>query len=235
MNTEDIVRGQLKQEVKRLFSHKWGVAILMALGIYIFDVLSTMVQSYYQSQVQLDNGNNVVTNFSGKYQVIIFLLSTLSTFVAVAASYGYLDWLNSNQQPSSPSKTSFMVFTKKYFTSTLAIFVLKTIFIFFWSLLLVIPGIIKGYSYSQAFLVYKSHVDAGDQNVSYLDCITESRRLMNGHKWDYFVLQISFIGWYLLGFLTLGIGLIWVVPYASATYSNFYRHLIADANIQLAS
>lgn len=58
---------------------------------------------------------------------------------------------------------------------------------------------------------------------------------MNGHKWDYFVLQISFIGWYLLGFLTLGIGLIWVIPYASATYSNFYRHLIADANIQLAS
>ncbi|WP_252893500.1 hypothetical protein [Lentilactobacillus senioris] len=51
MNTEDIVRGQLKQEVKRLFSHKWGgVAILMALGIYIFDVLSTMVQSYYQSK-----------------------------------------------------------------------------------------------------------------------------------------------------------------------------------------
>lgn len=225
MNPEYITRGQLKQEVKHLFAHKWSVAILTSLGVYIFNVLSIMVSSYYQNQVQLNNGNNIAVTFNGKYQVILFLFSTLTTFAAVAASYGYLNWLNSKQQPVNPAQTSFMTFTKTYFTSTLALFVLTKILTFLWTLLFIIPGIIKRYSYSQAFLIYKSHVDAGDSDISYLDCITESRRIMDGHKWEFFVLQLSFIGWYILGSIPFGIGLIWVIPYVSATNANFYRHL----------
>lgn len=51
---------------------------------------------------------------------------------------------------------------------------------------------------------------------------------MNGHKWELFVLELSFIGWYLLGFVTLGIGLLWVVPYYNAVHADYYRALAGD-------
>lgn len=233
MNTYFVTRKQLKQEVKQLFSHKWGIAILMSLGGYIFGILNNVIQNYHQKQVQEQlqaSGNiNVIDLFgNGQYQVIFFVLTALTTFTAVAASYGYLDWLNSKQQPDQPAKISFQTFSKKYFTSTLAIFLFRLIFIFLWLLLFIIPGIIKAYSYSQAFLIYKTHVDNGDSDICFLDCITESRQLMDGHKWDFFVLQLSFLGWYILGAIPFGIGLIWVIPYISATTTNFYRHLLLD-------
>ncbi|WP_054645633.1 DUF975 family protein [Secundilactobacillus oryzae] len=94
-----------------------------------------------------------------------------------------------------------------------------------WTLLFVIPGIIKSFSYSQAFLVYKDAVDHDNADMSYLAAITKSRELMNGHKWEYFVLQLSFIGWAILAVIPLGLGFLWLTPYINATNANFYRHL----------
>lgn len=94
-------------------------------------------------------------------------------------------------------------------------------FVFLWSLLLVIPGIIKALAYSQTFFVLKDHPEYG-----ILQAITESRKLMDGYKWKYFLLQLSFIGWVLLAILTLGIGLLWVIPYMNASYATFYQNLV---------
>ena len=65
--------------------------------------------------------------------------------------------------------------------------------------------------------------------VSALDCITESRKMMDGHKWEYFVLQLSFIGWGILSILSLGIGFLWLNPYANATYATFYDNLTENS------
>lgn len=56
--------------------------------------------------------------------------------------------------------------------------------------------------------------------------ITRSRQLMYGHKMDYFLLVLSFLGWDLLGVLTLGIGFLWIAPYQNATYAAFYNDLV---------
>lgn len=94
------------------------------------------------------------------------------------------------------------------------------LFTFLWSLLLYVPGIIKAISYSQAMLIV-----AENPKISAREAINRSKEMMEGHKMDYFVLSLSFIGWILLGCITLGIAFIWVTPYMQATLINFYNDL----------
>lgn len=94
------------------------------------------------------------------------------------------------------------------------------LFTFLWSLLFVIPGVIKGYSYSMSLFIL-----AENKGKPALECINESKAMTNGHKMELFVLGLSFIGWGLLCTITLGIAGIWVVPYMEATYTNVYNSL----------
>lgn len=98
--------------------------------------------------------------------------------------------------------------------------ILVGIFTFLWSLLLVIPGIIKAISYSMSYYIRIDHPE-----YTPLQTITASRRLMQGHKMEYFLLQLSFIGWLLLGTLCCGVGLLWVNAYKQAANAHFYEQL----------
>lgn len=97
---------------------------------------------------------------------------------------------------------------------------LRDVYIFLWSLLLIIPGIIKSISYSQTTFILKDHPE-----LSYNGAIDRSMEMMVGHKMDYFLLCLSFIGWILLAILTMGIGNLWLLPYIRTTLANFYEEL----------
>lgn len=99
--------------------------------------------------------------------------------------------------------------------------ILQGIFVFLWSLLLFIPGIIKSISYSQTFYILRDHPE-----YSILEAISESRRKMVGFKWKYFLLGLSFIGWGILCLFTLGIGFLWLIPYFSTAMATFYEQVI---------
>lgn len=99
---------------------------------------------------------------------------------------------------------------------------LRNLFTALWSLLFVIPGIIKSLSYAMApFLM------AEDTTLSARAAIQLSQEKMKGHKWELFCLGFSFIGWNLLSALTLGIGSIFLNPYINAAYAAFYRDKIS--------
>ncbi len=102
---------------------------------------------------------------------------------------------------------------------------LVTLFTTLWSLLFIIPGIVKYYSYSMAYFIANDHPEY-DWNT----CIKESMRLTNGHKMDLFVLDLSFIGWYFVGALCLGIGTLWVAPYHFASKQNYYEAILGLQN-----
>ncbi len=104
-----------------------------------------------------------------------------------------------------------------------------TLFICLWYLLLIIPGIIKAYSYSMTYFIL-----AENKGMSVLEAITLSRKMMNGHKMDLFLLFLSFIGWFLLVVITFGIAGIWVYPYFYATLTNFYLSVKEDYMSKLA-
>ncbi|MBR5539365.1 MAG: DUF975 family protein, partial [Clostridia bacterium] len=73
---------------------------------------------------------------------------------------------------------------------------------------------------------------AENKGIAALDAITQSKNMMEGHKMDYFVLSLSFIGWYFVGSLTFGIAFIWIIPYMSATYVNFYNAIKPVATVE---
>ena len=106
------------------------------------------------------------------------------------------------------------------FWSAFKVTFLVGLFTYLWSLLFIVPGIVKGISYSMS-----TYILAENKGKKALECIKESKEMTNGHKGELFVLVLSFFGWYLLGCITLGIAFIWIVPYMSATYANAYQSL----------
>lgn len=95
---------------------------------------------------------------------------------------------------------------------------------FLWFLLLIIPGIIKFYAYSQV-----PYILADNPNIGYKRAVELSRQMTHGHKFQMFVLDLSFIGWILLGLLALGIGVLFVQPYINATKAELYLKLRNNA------
>jgi len=95
---------------------------------------------------------------------------------------------------------------------------------FLWFLLLIIPGIIKSYAYSMV-----PYILADNSNIGYQRALELSNNMTEGHKFDMFVLDLSFIGWYLLGGLLFGIGALFVRPYDDATKAELYMVLRDNA------
>ena len=94
------------------------------------------------------------------------------------------------------------------------------IYIFLWSLLLIVPGIIKALAYAMVPFILED-----EPTLSAEETLRRSSTMMAGHKWDLFVLYLSFIGWWFLSILTLGIGFFFLTPYVRATVSSFYEDL----------
>ncbi len=101
-----------------------------------------------------------------------------------------------------------------------AISLLLLLFIFLGGILLIIPGIIMALGYSMVFYIY-----ADNQDLTPMDYLEKSRKMMKGYKWNYFVFGLSFIGWILFSIITLGIGLIWTVPYVCIAEAIYYDEL----------
>jgi len=109
---------------------------------------------------------------------------------------------------------------KKNFGTALVAYLLKAIFVFLWTLLLIIPGIIAAISYSQVFYIL-----AEDDSISGTDALKKSKEMMYGYKWKYFCLRLRFIGWFLLCIWSLGIGFLWLTPYITISCANFYEDI----------
>jgi len=97
---------------------------------------------------------------------------------------------------------------------------LQGLFITLWGFLFVVPGIIASYRYRLAYYIMLDDPDKGA-----LQCIRESKALMDGHKMELFMLDLSFIGWQLLISITFGLVGIWKLAYIEATYAQFYNVL----------
>ncbi len=107
----------------------------------------------------------------------------------------------------------------KYMSNVKTMFFMN-LYIFLWSLLLIIPGIIKSLQYSMV-----PYILAENPNISTERALEISTRMTDGEKGEIFVLGLSFLGWYMLGLLACGVGMLFVAPYAQATYAELYGAL----------
>ena len=145
----------------------------------------------------------------------------LSGPVALSLATVYLGIIKKSRTPDV--EDVIIGFKDNQFGRSLITYIRYRLFTFLWSLLLVIPGIIKSISYSQMF-----YLIAEDKKLEPGKAQKKSMEMMEGHKADYFVLILSFIPWFLLCAVTLGLAAIYVVPYYQATMAEFHVRLTKE-------
>lgn len=160
---------------------------------------------------------------------IIGVLSILFLLLRIIAGYhvqvgGYKYFIDTAKSRESNFSNLSIGFRNGNYWNIFKTMFLRDLYTFLWTLLFVIPGIIKGYSY--AFVPY---ILADNPKIESSKAIQISMDMTQGHKLNMFVLNLSFLGWYILGSIALGIGIIFVRPYENATYAQLYLILRQDA------
>ena len=108
----------------------------------------------------------------------------------------------------------------KDFSRVFCTLLLMVVYTILWTLLLIVPGIMKSYSYAMTAFILRD-----EPQLKNNEAIEKSMRMMEGHKMNLFVLDLTFIGWILLGIVTCGLGLLWVEPYICTARAAFYEML----------
>jgi uncharacterized membrane protein len=111
----------------------------------------------------------------------------------------------------------------RQFENSLVLYVVRTLFVVLWSLLLIVPGIIAALRYSMALYVLHDNPE-----LTGMEALRRSASLMEGYKGRLFALYLSFIGWGILCIFTFGIGYLWLIPYVKVAEANFYEGLKAE-------
>lgn len=215
-------RIELKNNAKLALRGNWGWAVLMCLiNMLIVAILSG--GGHMVNHIYMDHEG--ATSYMYALSPSGMMSALIGNFIALSLGISFLK-LRDNDKLEKPYVSAFSVFTENRFGPECINFVMTSIFTFLWTLLLIIPGIIKSYSYAMTPYIVKDMVASGKQ-VGATDGINASRELMNGHKMDLFIFNLSFIGWFLLGGISV-IGMLWVVPYYQTAKANFYRELAGD-------
>lgn len=227
-------RAELKTEAKAVLRGRWKDSVLMslvptlisiAIGLILFILLVLPVILFVQNNPDIVSGTASYDGNSGGGGGGGLVGGLLAALFSAGISWTYLDLLRGKRQEIRPFSDAFRGFSGPVILGVICVYLLMTIFIFLWSLLLIIPGIIKGYAYSQAYFVYYDTYEETGERSGFLECITRSRKLMKGYKGQLFLLDLSFLGWHILAILTAGIGYLWLTPYITATKAAFYENL----------
>ena len=212
-----VTRIELKTNAKRnirdnvltLFFINFLVSAPRGPSIY-WNILNLRAFStIYESINEIQPGNYLV----GLMMVLIFVL--IYPALLIGQKKTYLE----NARGEKAGLKYIMSGFYNYGNSIL-LYILMSVFTFLWSLLFAVPGIMKFLSYSMA-----PYILAENPEMSALEAINLSKKMMDGRKWELFTLCLSFFWWILLHLLTFGLAGIYVGPYMEATFANFYIEL----------
>ncbi len=156
--------------------------------------------------------------------LIGIVATAYAIFVAFPLQVGKSRFFLEHRVRTSSIGTIFWPFMKPGYLNVVKTMFLQGLFIFLWSLLFIIPGIIKAYQY-----ILAPYIMAENPDIEWRRALELSRRMTDGCKFDIFVLQISFIGWYLLGLIALVVGTLFVTTYVEATMAELYAALRVKA------
>ena len=218
-----VTRKELKDNAKQSLRGNWGWAIIVFLITAIIVGIFTGAGHWLDETYINYDGTNIFYQFASP---IGSILLWIGSFIGLSRNIAFLE-LRDDQKEEKPYMAAFSVFTENRFGPELINFVLVSIFTFLWTWLLIIPGIIKAYSYSMTPYIVKDMVASGKQ-VGATDGINASKELMKGHKMALFIFDLSFLGWNILAAITCGLGYLWVTPYYQTAKANFYRHIAGD-------
>lgn len=191
----------------------WGKAILLTVLISIITVLIPTAMD-----IQRSGGVEPWVNEEAPGSLFSFVYEIVLMPFYVGVSWFYISLV---RKEKAQIRNIFKIYQDGRLTLKLIwTYIVMIFFILLWTLLLIVPGIIKSISYSQTLYILRDHPE-----YSATEAITESRRLMDGYKWKYVLFLLSFIGWFLLTAITFGLAWFFVGPYFSAAQAVFYDEL----------
>lgn len=205
---------ELKELALGQLQGKWVMAIIVSIVAWLLTDAFTGNGSRESATYVFEHGEWAFNRFNGFASLISLVLSGPISFGL--AGY-FLGLARDRDVNLSDLFSGFQQFGK-----TLLLHILTSVFVFLWALLLIIPGIIASLRYSMAYYIMNDHPE-----ITPMEAIEMSKELMDGQKMRLFTLTLSFIGWFLLGIITFGLGFLYLMPYYNATIANFYEDLKA--------
>ncbi len=232
---------RIKGNAKMFYRNNTGnsiVSILIFLGIsfgatmalYIVFLIGGLIVGipYFAAMEEEINEASAFASASVGFSLLycIFLLGCAAVSIALLPmTIGLFSWYRKSVYAKTALGEIFEPYRNGRFWGSVGTVALMQLYVFLWSMLFVIPGIIKSYSYSQT-----AFIKGENPNIPASRAIDLSKRMMDGHKGDLFYLHLSFIGWMLLSSLTYNIlGIVYVYPYFYAALTFAYEEIKADA------
>ncbi len=223
-------RAELKYRAKNVLRGNYWKAFLVSLVIALVSEGSGG-SSWRTGRNEISSyGNgNFLNNFNiyaiialifGALAAIFVIVIALQIFLFNPLEVGGRRYFIQSAQHFDNRRCFRFAFDGYHYLGIVGGMVLKGIYLFFWFLLLFIPGIVKSYAYRMV-----PYILADNPNIGASRAIELSNRMTYGHKFDMFVLDLSFLGWYFLGALCFGIGIFFVKPYEHATNAELYLTL----------
>lgn len=219
------IKADAKQDIRQTKPNIIVFTLIFAIIMWVLNYLVGRLSGYTELMRSVSNAvmlgdeymvDVYMSNFKspGLVPIVIILaIGLMSAILNVGYSLFCLNVVRRRAASYGNLMDPFGIFFKVIWLN-----ILMGIFIYLWSLLLVIPGIIATYRYRMAVYIMLDNPD-----MSALDCIRASKQLTNGHKGELFVLDLSFIGWTILAVVPLVT--IWVTPYIELTNVRFYAAL----------
>ncbi|MGI6752444.1 MAG: DUF975 family protein [Anaerovoracaceae bacterium] len=215
---------------RRALMGNWGIAIggfvlymlLLTGPVFLINEMfgSGGLSFDYGSTNQFENYRSLaMSSVADKSIANIYTL-----LVSGPLSLGLVIFIGSVFRREDPRISQVFNGFERFLKAFLTYFVMS-FFIFLWSLLLIIPGIIASYRYSMTFYILMDNPEIG-----VMEAINASKEMMQNNKWKLFSLHLSFIGWFILAMMTFGLGIIFLGPYIETSMFAFYE--IANGNLK---
>lgn len=202
--------------IKKVAKKELQGTLLKTLGITILlIIINVLLGIDTNHNIEIEK-NFALTEFSytpSWVSILVFLIQAL--FIKASAQFYLFYKPNIQRGVMTSFFEGFNNFIKTIFTAFICL-----VSISLWSILFIIPGIIKAFSLSQVFYIL-----ADNPKISIFKALKMSKELTRGYKGEIFLLGLSFIGWFILSLLTCGIALLWIFPYCNLTFAKTYLFL----------
>lgn len=211
------LNSELRAQARERLEGQWGTFVLMT---FLMLVIQTILQipGYIGSLLEILSPENVLASLSFSN------ISNILSLLALPLSWGLtVSLLRNHREESVDLENLFDGFRGGRYTRVFCAIFLVNLFTFLWALLLIIPGIMKAFSYALT-----PYIIMDEPELTARQAITRSCEIMEGRRWKLFCLYLSFIGWGILSLLTFGIGFLWLVPYMNASIAAFYEDARAE-------
>ena len=224
-----MVYSDIRAQARASLAGKWAAAIAVCLVAYILggalvsaSFLPQVTYRWEGETVELEDALTALTTLSrsfGNSSISISVLGLVELILGGVVQLGYAKYLL-KQQDRQETAISDLFSEFERFGQGFAQKFLRGLYCFLWGLLFVIPGIVKSYSYAMTPFIMAEY-----PSLTASEAIQASKDMMDGRKWELFVLRLTFIGWDIVAALTLNMGHLVLNPYKNAAEAAFYREI----------